>query len=166
MSFKTSWIIPLAGLLVGLATAACGAADTTGSSTGVNDGTDQTSATLVPIPVLAQPTASSSPKPTAVQPTKTMTTITASVEALQNFLNNTRDVEVNFDRYSQFIPRDAIKPVYEPLFLPGQSSGLDPQELVIGVAINGESKAYPAGTLTFREMINDEVGGVPILVSW
>ncbi len=40
------------------------------------------------------------------------------------------------------------------------------QDLVIGVAINGESKAYPVGTLNFREMVNDVVGGVPILVTW
>ena len=37
---------------------------------------------------------------------------------------------------------------------------------MIGVAINGESKAYPVGPLNFREMVNDVVGGVPILVSW
>ncbi len=133
MSFKKTWIIPPIALIVGLAAAACGAADTPGPST--------------------------------VQPTET-TPPNSSTQDARTSLGSTRDVEVDFSQYSQFIPRDAIRPVYEPQFLPGQSAGLDPQELVIGVAINGESKAYPAGTLTSREMINDEVGGVPILVSW
>ena len=133
MSFKKTWIIPPIALIVGLAAAACGAADTPGPST--------------------------------VQPTET-TPPTSSTQDARTSLGSTRDVEVDFSQYSQFIPRDAIRPVYEPQFFPGQSAGLDPQELVIGVAINGESKAYPAGTLTSREMINDEVGGVPILVSW
>ena len=133
MDFKKTWIIPSIALIVGLAAAACGAADTPGPST--------------------------------VQQTET-TPPTSSTQDARTSLGSTRDVEVDFSQYSQFIPRDAIRPVYEPQFLPGQSAGLDPQELVIGVAINGESKAYPAGTLTSREMINDEVGGVPILVSW
>ena len=38
--------------------------------------------------------------------------------------------------------------------------------LVIGVAINGEAKAYAVGPLNSREMVNDTVGGVPILVTW
>ena len=133
MDFKKTWIIPSIALIVGLAAAACGAADTPGPST--------------------------------VQPTET-TPPTSSTQDARTSLGSTRDVEVDFSLYSQFIPRDAIRPVYDPQFLPGQSSGLDPLELVVGVAINGESKAYPAGTLTSREMINDEVGGVPILVSW
>ena len=36
----------------------------------------------------------------------------------------------------------------------------------MGVTINGESKAYPVGMLNFRETVIDEVGGVPILVTW
>jgi hypothetical protein len=81
-------------------------------------------------------------------------------------LDSTREVEVDFRRYRQLIPRDAINPVYQPQFLPGKSVVLGPQDLVIGVSINGESKAYPVGPLNRREMVNDVVGGVPILVTW
>ncbi len=73
---------------------------------------------------------------------------------------------MDFRRFRQLIPRDAINPVYQPQFLPAQSVVLGPQDLVIGVAINGESKAYPVGPLNRREMVNDVVGGVPILVTW
>jgi hypothetical protein len=43
---------------------------------------------------------------------------------------------------------------------------MDSRELVIGVEINCESRAYPVGPLNRREMVNDVVGGVPILVTW
>ena len=34
------------------------------------------------------------------------------------------------------------------------------------VAINGEAKAYAIGPLNGREMVNDTVGGTPVLVTW
>jgi hypothetical protein len=36
----------------------------------------------------------------------------------------------------------------------------------MGVALNGEAKAYPVTVLRIREMVNDELGGLPILVTW
>ena len=74
--------------------------------------------------------------------------------------------EVDLSRYVQLIPRDAIAPIYEPVFVAGSLSDLDPQEVVIGVEINGEAKAYPVGPLNYREMVNDVIGGVPVLVTW
>ena len=77
--------------------------------------------------------------PPAVEPSD------APTEAFRTSLDSTREVEVDFRRFRQLIPRDTISPVYRPKFVPAQSAGLTPQELVIGVAINGESKAYPVG---------------------
>ena len=76
------------------------------------------------------------------------------------------DVSIDLADFRQLIPQDTILPVYAPRFVPGVSAKLNPGELVIGVEINGESKAYPIGPLNFREMVNDVVGGVPILVTW
>ncbi len=39
-------------------------------------------------------------------------------------------------------------------------------DFVIGIALGEHAKAYPIGPLARREMVNDEVGGVPILVTW
>jgi len=39
-------------------------------------------------------------------------------------------------------------------------------ERVIGVELNGESRAYPLSILTWHEVINDELGGVPIVVTY
>ena len=68
--------------------------------------------------------------------------------------------------WSQLLARDAIFPVYEPEFAPGDTAPYDDDELVIGVEINGEAKAYAIGPLNGREMVNDTIGGVPILVTW
>jgi hypothetical protein len=36
----------------------------------------------------------------------------------------------------------------------------------MGVAIEGEAKAYPISVLRFREMVNDDLAGMHILVTW
>ena len=73
---------------------------------------------------------------------------------------------VNSKQFRQLLSRDGIAPIYEPRFTAGKLTRLQPGELVMGVEIKGESKAYPVGPLNFREMVNDVVGGVPVLVSW
>ena len=64
------------------------------------------------------------------------------------------------------LPKDGIRPIYEPDFVEAPDSPLDENELVMGVAIKGEAKAYPVTVLRFREMVDDELGGLPILVTW
>ena len=81
-------------------------------------------------------------------------------------LSDRKEVRVDHGQFRQLLPRDAIFPIYEPRFVTAEEAGLDSGELVIGVELNGESKAYPIGPLVRREMVNDTVGGVPILVTW
>jgi hypothetical protein len=64
------------------------------------------------------------------------------------------------------LPRDRIRPIYDPEFVTAQQARMPDNELVMGVAIDGESRAYPIFTLNAREMVNDTVAGVPILVTW
>ena len=64
------------------------------------------------------------------------------------------------------IPMDAIKPIYDPTFVSPADAGLLEVDLVIGVSFNGDSRAYPVRILRRREMVNDVVGGVPILATW
>lgn len=45
-----------------------------------------------------------------------------------------------------------------------EDSPLEPRALVVGVNINGQSKAYPLEVLRQQRLIIDSVGGVPILV--
>lgn len=68
--------------------------------------------------------------------------------------------------WRQVFRRDTIEPIYEPTFLPADQANYDDSELVIGVEINGQAKAYAIGPLNGREMVNDTLSGVPILVTW
>ncbi len=99
-----------------------------------------------------------------------------STEAVENSLSDsastsasptaTVDLGLGNIPFLPLLPRDAIRPVYEPDFVTADDSPLQEDELVMGVAIQGEAKAYPVTVLRFREMVDDELGGLPILVSW
>lgn len=76
------------------------------------------------------------------------------------------DDPTELSSFRQLLDRDEIAPIYTPQFVAAGQSGLDPGELVIGVHLGGESRAYPIRYLRWREMVNDVVGGTPILVTW
>ena len=79
---------------------------------------------------------------------------------------NARVDDPNEYNFSQLLPYDGIRPVYEPEFATAAIAPLLDDELVMGIAIQGEAKAYPVTVLRFREMVNDELAGIPILVTW
>lgn len=68
--------------------------------------------------------------------------------------------------YRPFLDRDLIRPVYEPTFATSTEVDWPYDSLVIGVVGTGTAKAYPVTHLNQREMVNDELDGSPILVSW
>jgi hypothetical protein len=70
------------------------------------------------------------------------------------------------DGFRQLLPRDSISPVYDPTFVAADAVAWPPEAQVIGVEAGSEAKAYPVSFLTRREMVIDEIGGDPILVSW
>jgi len=70
--------------------------------------------------------------------------------------------------FSGGVPKDGIPPIYEPRFAPIAEvdrlyQGTEP---VITVAINGEARAYPLGILMTHEIVNDELGGMSIAVTY
>ena len=68
--------------------------------------------------------------------------------------------------FRQLLDRDAIAPIYDPVFVAAADSGWPDNALVIGVEINGDARAYPVGSLNRREMVIDTIGDVPVLVTW
>ena len=68
--------------------------------------------------------------------------------------------------YVQLLRPDDIPPIYAPEFVASWEASLPDDELVIGLSIDGDARAYPAGILYTREMVNDVVGDAPVLVSW
>lgn len=69
-------------------------------------------------------------------------------------------------RWSQLLGRDDIRPIYSPEFVSADQAPHSDDELVMGVVIAGAAKAYPVGLLNSREMVNDELAGIPILVTF
>ena len=64
-------------------------------------------------------------------------------------------------------PKDGIPSIDQPAFVPvAESSDLAPQEPVIGLTIEGDARAYPLRILTWHEIVNDEIGGIPIAVTY
>lgn len=68
--------------------------------------------------------------------------------------------------YRQLLRRDAIEPVYDPVFTLADQVDWPEDSLVIGVHLNDEARAYPVGFLTLREIVNDDHRGIPTLVTW
>ena len=72
------------------------------------------------------------------------------------------------------LPFDAIPAVLDPEFISAEEAdaallagGSDPDDaLVLGVSINGDSRAYYIPTLSRVEIVNDTVGGQPLAVTW
>ena len=70
----------------------------------------------------------------------------------------------------QAVPRDAFPVFDDPEMLSAaeaeEKQFIFDRDVVIGVAHNGEAKAYPITIMGVHELGNDTIGGVPIAVSW
>lgn len=64
--------------------------------------------------------------------------------------------------------RDGIPAITDPQFLPAADvMGLSPREPVITVALDGaRARAYPLRYLTWHEIVNDEIAGTPVAVTF
>lgn len=77
---------------------------------------------------------------------------------------------------SSGMPRDGLPPLDFPEMMAGadvpahnaarRGKYLVPDDRVIGVSLGGEARAYPVRVLEWHEIVNDEVGGLPIAVTW
>lgn len=71
-------------------------------------------------------------------------------------------------RIVTLLPKDAILAISDPHFLEAEDGDAwyDPDELVLGVEINGDARAYSIPFLSRHEIVNDTVGGRKIAVTW
>lgn len=65
-------------------------------------------------------------------------------------------------------PKDGIPPIDAPQFIPVKEADewLNDREPVVFVQVNDEAKAYPIQILIWHEIVNDTVGGEPLIVSF
>ena len=124
------------------------------------------------------PTATSSPAPTSTsqatptpEPARTPWSTPTLVPTPTQFpLTETGKVTRDelIARMQPAVVRDAIPAILQPQFVAPEA--VPPEfkdvELVLGLSMNGESKAYPLDVLSHHEAVNDVVGGVPVVVTW
>lgn len=55
---------------------------------------------------------------------------------------------------------------HPPFAVAAEANWLSPNDLVLGVVLDGIAKAYPIGAVAPLEYLNDRVGRRPIGVSW
>ncbi|MGO1118469.1 DUF3179 domain-containing protein [Rhodovibrionaceae bacterium A322] len=63
-------------------------------------------------------------------------------------------------------PKDGIPSIDKPRFKHVSKVELPGTEPVIGLTVNGHSRAYPLRILTWHEIVNDTLGGVPVTVTY
>lgn len=66
------------------------------------------------------------------------------------------------------LPRDAIPAIDDPQFLTAAEAEREyaANEVVLGVHIEGDARAYSVDLLDSHEIVNDTVNGKPIAVTW
>jgi hypothetical protein len=100
------------------------------------------------------------------EPAPTSTEVPATVEDAASPAKSA-DTEEEY-RIITLLPADAIPSIDEPEFYGVTEADKEygAEELVIGVELEGEAKAYPISVLSRHEIVNDTVGGRAIAVTW
>ena len=71
--------------------------------------------------------------------------------------------------FMDFFPPLGLDPEPKMVFKPVAGAAINvisDQQRVVGVIIRDETRAYPVKMMNYHEVINDTVGGVPIVVAW
>lgn len=139
--------------------AACGGADRTGSP-----------------PSTLPPVATTDGGPLAGSPVVEQVASTP-IDVTSSGLEMVRDQEVpdgvarplvEFDEIrSGGPPPDGIPPIDQPEFVrTGEVDFLADDEPVLALDVDGDARAYPVQIMTWHEIVNDTVGGVPMTVTY
>jgi len=63
-------------------------------------------------------------------------------------------------------PKDGIPAIDRPKFVAARDASMKPGERILGIERNGEAKAYPVRILNWHEVVNDSVGGQPLVITY
>lgn len=90
----------------------------------------------------------------------------------------TRADAANFPTWNSFpsnhmvsggVPRDGIPALTKPKFVApasSEASYVRNTDIILGAVINGEAKAYPENILWWHEIVNDEIGGQQVMMTF
>ena len=62
--------------------------------------------------------------------------------------------------------KDGIPSIDSPQFVSADETIFKDGQLIIGLEINGDARAYPYAILNWHEIVNDVVGGIPVAVTY
>ncbi|MEW6029670.1 MAG: DUF3179 domain-containing protein [Chloroflexota bacterium] len=116
------------------------------------------------------PSASDSPAPDSPQPTLTSLPAESPPRGAQSEF--TTDFSKHSVPYSEILsggpPKDGIPAIDAPKFqsVSEADEWLEDREPVVFIQVADEAKAYPIQILMWHEIVNDTVGGEPLLVSF
>lgn len=66
----------------------------------------------------------------------------------------------------QLLPRGRIAAVFEPVFVPAAEAEIPDEAWILGVVLEGESKAYSLNLLNRHEVVNDRSGDTAFAAVW
>ena len=67
---------------------------------------------------------------------------------------------------TQLLPRGGIPAIMNPTFVDAHEAAIPDDAWVLGVHMNGQSRAYDLNLLNHHEIVNDAIGDVPIAPVW
>ena len=88
--------------------------------------------------------------------------------ALKQFDTNLSNTTIDLSELRRGAPKDGIPAIDNPSFvtIDMASKWIDAREPVIAIEHNGVARAYPLQILTFHEIVNDDIGGTPVAVTF
>ncbi len=122
----------------------------------------------------------SEPSDTVIEPTAPGTTadidaptvIPTHLESIAaiwetDFSNSIIDLEELLVGIPASDPRDAISPIDNPKFeAVSESNWIEDQEPGVLIEIEGDARFYPLSIMIRHEIVNDEVGGIPVAITY
>jgi len=66
----------------------------------------------------------------------------------------------------QILPRGHIPPIVEPQFVSAKEAEIADEAWILGVAIDGEARAYSLNLLNHHEIVNDRIGEKTFAAVW
>ncbi|MDP1546311.1 MAG: DUF3179 domain-containing protein [Anaerolineales bacterium] len=115
-------------------------------------------------------TASDSPEPDSVSTTPTNLPAESPPSGAESEFKT--DFSKHTVSYSEILsggpPKDGIPPIDAPQFIPAKEADewLEDREPVVFVQVGDDARAYPIQILMWHEIVNDTVGGEPLIVSF
>ena len=74
--------------------------------------------------------------------------------------------KIDPDDFMDVTSPDSIPAIDEPKFVPPDEADVPKQEPVLAIDVNGDRRAYPLRIMVWHEIVNDEVGGEPVAVTY